>query len=126
MPLTYEQLLDRAPGTSQIGDVSAAKEYMTVLSAALQSPDDFTQAQKLYLYRLQRKWEKRVAGDASWQMPGRPIKETTPKQSQSIAAKSMRRHERESQSPLLATIMQKYGKPREDEFKYLKFPKAKP
>jgi hypothetical protein len=124
--VTYEQLLNVAPGTSQIGDVSAAKEYSETLSAALQDADAFTASQRVYLYRLRTKWDKRAAGDASWQVPGRPIKETTRKESQSIAAKSMRRHERENESPLLATIMQKFGTPRVDEFRYLKFPKAKP
>lgn len=123
--MTYEQLLACAPGTSKIGDVSSAQEYTTVLSVALQDVDQFTASQRVYLYRLRTKWEKRAAGDASWQLPGRPMKETSRKESQSIAAKSMRRHERENESPLLATIMSKFGKPREDEFKYLKFPKAK-
>jgi hypothetical protein len=48
------------------------------------------------------------------------MKETTPRESKSIAAKAMKRHERENESSLLKVIMSKYGKPREDEFRHLK------
>jgi len=125
--MTYEQLLAAAPSSSQIGDVAAAKVYVDLLTVEQAANKDvFTVSQSLYIYRLLRKWEKRTTVIGAWQPPGRPMKETTKGESRSIAAVAMRRHERENESPLLKTIMNKFGKPREDEFKYLKYPKAKP
>jgi hypothetical protein len=119
--VTYEQLLDRAPKSSQIGDTVAAQSYVELLRST--DTTTFTTSQKLYIYRLLRKWMKRATVVGAWLPPGRPMRETTTGESRSIAAKAMRRHEHENESPLLRTIMQKYGKPKEDEFRLLKTPK---
>ena len=124
--MTYEQLLSLAPSSSQIGDIESARSYVgTLTSYQSTNADSLTQSQRLYIYRLIRKWEKRATVVGAWVPPGRPMRETTPKESRSIAAKAMKRHERENESPLLKTIMSKYGKPREDEFRHLKTPTVK-
>ena len=125
--MTYDELLARAPKASDIGDVASAKVYTKLLVSELATNTDiFTVSQKAYVWRLIRKWKARTTDTIEWKPPGRPIHQTTVPESRSIAAKAMKRHERENESPLLKTIMSKYGTPREDEFRYLKTPTKGP
>lgn len=111
--MTYEDILARQPQSTQAGSLPEAERFATFLSATLASSekDHLTESQRVYLYRLRAKWDKRAKGeDVRWNVvgskPGRPGKSSS---------KVKRAHrDPDEDDPLFVSLMRKYGTPRSD------------
>jgi hypothetical protein len=112
--MTYEEILARAPRSTQAGDTQAAAEFATFLSFALQDrvASPITENQRTYLYKLRTRWQTRTEGrDARWNIagsrPGRP-----PGAKNKVSRRV--RPDPGEKTPLFQSLMRKYGTPRNE------------
>lgn len=113
--MTYEQILQRAPLSTEAGDTDAAERFVAFLSSIIEGDrQTFTQledSQQRYLYKLRSKWQERAKGlDERWNTygsrPGRPVSTKTPK-------RKRRRSDPGETTALFQSLMRKFGTPRD-------------
>jgi hypothetical protein len=111
--LTYEEILGRQPASTSGGDRVAARTFVDFLSVQLAGGvGHLNDSQRHYLLKLRSKWQERADGrDTRWNeygsRPGRPHAKAKPRRGH---------YKREEDAdPLLASILRKFGTPRNRE-----------
>lgn len=113
MALSYEQILERSPKSTDAGDKLAALEFVSLLTQVLtgQGTEQLSNAQKNYLYKMRVKWQQRGEGrDLRWNSMG-----TKPGRAKKVSATVRGYRNEEETDPLLASLLRKYGTPRVEE-----------